>query len=383
MTAAPTTNGAPHAHVTQRDASWTLAFGPIAVTLTSNDSAAADWLAEFLEPWFTPTRQTADWRVRCSSSSDAYAELSDHRRLDAALRPCFALDQRTLSLPAWSAGGRVTVADPERSCFFTASPFEVDIVGDPGTRRWRFTLMWIFREIAATRLRQTHLEVHAAAVEAAGQAILISGPKRAGKTTLSIHLLRAGHCRLIANDRVFVGGAPTSFAVRGVPTAVKLSPATQAQFPGLGRGLSRVVRPYLKTRAELAQTIGAQELPEPAELALSSAQLARQLHVEPLGSAALGMIVFPEIRTDVEGWAVERLAPADVRAGLWANLFGDPSAQRVPTLFEDLGGGPSLPSRSLAGALSEVVPGYRVLLGRHAYAEPEGATRLLETLGAR
>lgn len=366
--------------MTPRDARRTLTFGPIAVALDSNDSAAADWLEEFLAPWFTPTPETGEWRVRLLSSRDAYAELSDRRPVDAALRPCFALYQRTLALPAWSAGGRVTVADAERSCFLIASPFEFDVIADPETRRWRFTSMWVCREIASTRLRRTQLEIHAAAVEAAGRAILISGPKGAGKTTLCIHLLRSGHRRLIANDRVFAGGAATSFAVRGVPTAVRIRPATAAQFPELGRGLPRVARPFLHTREELAQAIGGDDRSESAELGLSLAQLARQLHVELAASAPLGAIVFPEIRTDVEGARVERLAPQDVSARIWANLFGEQPGQRPPTLFEDLDGGPSVPSRGLADALSEVAPGYRVVLGRNAYAEPESAARLLEIL---
>jgi hypothetical protein len=143
-----------------------------------------------------------------------------------------------------------------------------------------------------------------------------------------------------------------------------------------------VARPYLYTLDELAQAIGAEELPESTELAVSPAQLARQLQVQPLGAAPLGAIVFPEIRTGVEGWAVERLSREDVSAEIWANLYCDQPGQRPPTLFEDLDGGPSTPSRSLADALAAAVPGYRVVLGRHAYAEPAGAARLLETLVA-
>jgi hypothetical protein len=376
------TNGLARGHATPREVRLTLAFGPIAVALDSNDAAAADWLEEFLEPWFTPTPRIGEWRVRLLSSRDAYAELNDRCPADAALRPCFALDQRTLSLPAWRTGERVTVADAERCCVLIASPFELDIIADPGTRRWRFTSMWVLREIASTRLRRTELEIHAAAVETGGRAILISGPKGAGKTTLSIHLLRSGQCRLIANDRVFAGGAAASFAVRGVPTAVRIRTATAAQFPELCRGLPRVARPYLHTRDELTQVIGSDALPESAELGLTLAQLAHQLQVDLMAAAPLGAIVFPEIRADVQGWNVEPLAPKDVSARIWANLFGEQPTERPPTLFEELDGGPCVPSRHLADALSEAAPGYRIVLGRNAYVERESAARLLEILSA-
>src|SRR5262245_50632789 len=101
----------------QGQATLTLAFGSIAIALTSDDPATAEWLAQFLEPWFTPTLQTAEWRVRLSSSKDAYAALRDRRPRGALVRPCFARDRQTLCLPAWTADGRVVVADSERSCF--------------------------------------------------------------------------------------------------------------------------------------------------------------------------------------------------------------------------------------------------------------------------
>jgi hypothetical protein len=380
LTAPPTINALPCGEVTARAACQTLAFGPIAITLTSNDSAATEWLVEFLEPWFSPTQQPAEWRVRLLSSRNAYAELNDRRPLDAVQRPCFALDQETVSLPAWPAGDRVTVADAQRSYFLIARPFEFDVVADPGTHRWRFSLMRVLREIAATRLRRTQLEIHAAALEAAGRAILISGPKGAGKTTLSIHLLRSGQCRLVANDRVFAGGAAESFAVRGVPTAVRIRSDAAALFPELRRGLPRVADLHMLNRDERTRAIEDAALPQVADFGLSLTQLAHQLRVEPRASAPLGAIVFPEIRTGVEGWTVERLAPNDVSARIWANLFGEQPGQRGPTLFEDLDGGPSVPSRALADALSRVATGYRVTLGRHAYAEAASSARLLETL---
>ncbi len=363
-----------------REAHRTLAIGPITIALTSNDGPAADWLVECLAPCFTPQRQAADWLVKLSRSAETYAQLSHRRPLDAAPRACFALDQEVISLPSWSSGGSVIVADLERSCFLIVAPFQVEVVGDPGTRRWRFTSMWVFHEIAASRLRRTQLDIHAAAVEAAGRAILIVGPKQAGKTTLSLYLLRTGHCRMIANDRVFAGGAATPVAVRGVPTAVKIRPPTLAAFPELRRGLPNVERPYLYTLDDLAKTATREELAESAEFALSPAQLAHQLQVERLDSAPLGAIVFPWIRTDVDGWGIERLDPKEVSAGIWANLYGSRSGRRTPTLFEDLGGGPSVPSRSLADGLSEAAPGYRIVLGRGAYGEPDFARRLLEIL---
>jgi hypothetical protein len=354
----------------------TWSCGPVTISLDSNDALAADWLSEVLEPWFRPTLEAPDWRLRVSSSAPAYAELKGRLTAGAGRRACFGFDQRALSLPAWSSGGRVVLADMERSCFLVVAPSETEIVGDPCTRRWRIMAMWAMHEIAATRLRRTQLDLHAAAVETGGRTLLVSGPKGAGKTTLFLHLLCSGRFRAIANDRVFVGAVGKSFVALGIPTAVRIRPPTVDEFPEVRRGLPDVERPYLYTLEELdAATV--EPRPGPEDLLLSPAQVLHQLRVEAVGSAPLTAVVFPRIEADVDGWALERLAPEQVEAAVWTNLYGG-SREHGSTVFEDLDGGTTGPSRSLIGAISETVPGYRLDLGRRAYADLDLARRLGE-----
>jgi hypothetical protein len=335
---------------------------------------------EFFGPALNPTGRAAEWRVTVSSSSDFYA-LRARRPEDAELRPFFALDQRMISMPAWSAGPALMVDDAQRSCVLVVGPSQVELVGDPRSRRWRFTLVLILYELVATRLRRTQLELHAAAVEAAGRAIVIVGPKGAGKTTLSLHLLRAGLCRPVANDRVFAGADAGGFTARGIPTPVKIRPLTLAGLPELHRGLPWIERPYLYSVDELGRGAGT-GTPDGAELALTPAQLAHRLGVEPVGSAPMGALVFPEVRTAAKGWTVERLRREEVREGIWANLYAGTPRSRASTFFEDLDGGQSLPSGSLADGLAEAFLGYRIVLGRGAYDDPNFAGDVLESLGA-
>jgi hypothetical protein len=230
-------------------------------------------------------------------------------------------------------------------------------------------------------MRRTELDLHAAAVEADGKAIVIIGPKRAGKTTLSFHLMRSGRCRWIANDRTFAGPSGAVFAAHGMPTAVKIQPPTLAYFPELRRGLRDLERPYLHSVAELAGANNGEEIDGSTEFALSPAQLMCQLKVTALPSAPVGAIVFPEIGHDVERWAVEPLAPPEVSSGILSNLYGMVSRRQEPTLFEERDGGTSASPNGLAQALSETVPGFRVRLGRDAYAGPSLVARLLEAVG--
>jgi hypothetical protein len=356
-----------------------LAFGPIAIAFASDDADAEKWLLECLQPWFLPTSEAAECQVRLSSSRQAYANLSARIPADAERRACFAFDQRVLHLPTWVADGRLVVADLRRSCFLSLAPSEVEVIGDSSTPRWRMSSMWVFHELAATRLRRTQLELHAAAVEAAGRALLISGPKGAGKTTLSLYLMRSGGFRPITNDRAFVGGAGAAFLVRGLPAAVRILPRTVSEFPEVRRGIPAVERPYLYTVDELGRMKG--DLPdECSELTLSPVQLAHQLRVQAIPSAPLGAVVFPGVHAEAEGWRLERLDKYEIAEALENNLFGNPLERETSTIFEELDGGRPSPQSAVADAISAAVPGYRLILGRNAYQDPDLASRLLEII---
>ena len=357
-----------------------LACGPVSMEIRSSDATAAEWLVEGLTPCFALAPRGADWRVCLSSSSESYAAIAAQRPLDAEPRACFALDQEVLAFPAWPIAGGAVVADAERACFLRVTPGRVDLFGDPRTRRWRFTSMWACQEIAATRLRRTELDLHAASVETAGRAVLIVGPKGAGKTTLSLHLLRSGQWRMMANDRTFAGPVAAAIMARGLPTAVKVRPSTLAEFPELRRGLPSVERPYLHTLDELAKAETGDAASEATDFALSPAQLAHQLGVERCGPAALGAIVFPEVRADRTGWTAERLDPEAIVQLLLGNLYGGSRERRGSTVFEDLDGGRSFPSPAVADAIAGSAPGYRVILGRGTYADPRFGERFRDVV---
>jgi hypothetical protein len=359
-----------------------LEFADVVVDVESSDSAALEWLAEFLDPWWQLTRRAADWRVRVDVSASRYRAALDARPPRLEARECFLFDQQVLALPAWDASdGTTTVDDTERSLCFTVSAGTVDVVADPATKRWRFPLVWILTEIAATRLRPRSLDLHAAAVDGRGDAVVIAGPKLSGKTSLALYLLARGG-RWLGNDRVLLEGIGTSPRVRGVPSAVKIRPETADRFPELA-AITPVDRPYLLAEAELDDAPRALCAADAMDLAVTPAQLATRLGVDRVAEAPLGAFLFPEVRADVRGWDAQLLPRDEVITALTGSVYG---GRRVPgstTLFEALAGGTHTATAPPIETAAHAAPGYRILLGPDAYDDGGLAAWILDPELAR
>lgn len=184
---------------------------------------------------------------------------------------------------------------------------------------------------------------------------------------------------MIANDRVFAGREAGTLSARGVPTPVKIRPTTLADFAELYRGLGWAQRPFLYTVAELEQQAGTFTVGED-DLPLNPAQLAHRLGAERSASAPIAALLFPQVRAGADGLALEPLRPEEVAKRILANLWAGATRQAASTAFADLAGGCALPSRDLAAELAESLPGYRIILGRGAYDDPDFAERLLDRL---
>src|SRR5262249_56013417 len=105
------------------------------------------WVGEVLGRGVTAATGSADWQLTLASAGGLYDAIAARRPADAAPRPCFALDQQVIALPAWRENGASVLADAERSCFLVVEPSRVTLAGDVETLRWRFTLQWLCHEI--------------------------------------------------------------------------------------------------------------------------------------------------------------------------------------------------------------------------------------------
>jgi hypothetical protein len=267
------------------------------------------------------------------------------------------------------------------------------VVALPETRAPRVALMRVVREIATAcrKGEPAALAVHAAGFSMAGRTVLVLGPKTSGKTTLLLHVLATGAARLLANDRVRVDwvGAEAAPRAVGVPTFVRVRPATLAIFPELARGLPAGLRALLYTFRELAalRAGDASDLPPRADghLVLTPAQLCRQVGARPARGGPLAAVLLLERapgETEPE-WRLEPLGRDEACAALLANRYGLAARAESPTVFaERLGAAaPSEPVEAeLARRVAERVPVLRCRVGFTGRPEPERAAALLREL---
>jgi hypothetical protein len=361
-----------------------LAFAPGAsIQIAAADLAALAYLEEYFGASLAPTAGGAEWRLRIEASGEGHARLLAGRPADPEPAPWFAFDQSVFSLPSWKEeGGRLMAFDQERGCVLGLRPGDLQLWADPDRLRWRFTAVMAIQEMIGANLRSRALETHCAAIGTGGRAIAIAGPKGAGKTTLSLNLLRGGADRWIANDRAFLEFEAGDPVVRGMPTSLRIPPALAAEFPELVAGLAPGFgRHHIHSSAELEGRPPVAGQPPGEEAMLSLTQAAAQIGVATLPSAPLGALLFPRVEAGAGGWRIQPLSADRAAAALSANLFGSTARPRAPTVFERAAGASSSPPPEIAEGIAAAVPSYAVTLGPGASGAADFAARFLAEIG--
>jgi aminoglycoside phosphotransferase (APT) family kinase protein len=199
------------------------------------------WLEEFCCPAFQVERPDPQAgaagrpRLRVLIDGERQAALLEQGRAAGTVPlPCFRLDTKLLQYPSWSHQGVTHVQDTKLDCLYCIDGRQVEIVGRPGGLGHRQGAMRIIREILCAQLqgRDDTLELHAAAFEVAGRAIVMAGPKGAGKTTGLCGGL-GGAARFLGNDRLLLRFERDAIWVHGVPSVVRIRPSTMSRFSWL------------------------------------------------------------------------------------------------------------------------------------------------------
>jgi hypothetical protein len=245
------------------------------------------------------------------------------------------LDQRTLTTSSWRdpRSGLPAFFDAAHRTFYlrqTDSP-GVTVVARAGGRLFRGAVMRVVREVAMTRAwTDNSLVLHASAFATEQAAVVVAGPKRAGKTSLLLHALHAPGVAFIANDRVVLAGDGRGFSADGMPSIASLRHSTLAMFPGLSDTLAtRGYRAHL-TCAECEAALPARG---ESDGSTSPAQLCRAVGVPMSARAPAMAILLPHVDLSSSGFDIRPLSRTEADARFEAVRFASTSRGRSSDIF--------------------------------------------------
>jgi hypothetical protein len=338
------------------------AYRGLRVDVRSAERADIAWLTEFLRPWFEVGRDVAP-HVTVELTVDA----DRHRALAGSHQPpgqgelaCFALDTRMATHPFWrKPDGSTTIFDRESQVFYrmSAAGRRIEIVSAWSGGTARVATMRVIREVAMGHaIHAGALVLHAAGVALGDAGVLIAGPKRAGKTTLLVHLLQGEGARFVANDRVLIDLAGPRPWGGGLPSIVGLRPETLTMFPTLARRIRARRYSYVLTLTE-ARTSARPGFPPRADRGadVTPAQLCDALGVDAVAEVPVAAIVFPRVRRGARGIALEPLSPEAALGRLGASLFGAGVTGRTAEAFDLAPGRGATPGASWSERVRELV----------------------------
>jgi len=362
-------------------------YNGLTVRVSSTDSSHLTWLEEFLSPHFEVGDDFAyDCKVALTADSHRYKDvLGKGPQPDGAQIDCFALDSSVVRLPLWmSSSDEQIIFDEKCGVFYVISGNRPDfsILTHDNNMRARTPLMRVVREFAMNHSHRSGcLVIHGSAFVVGGRGVVIAGPKRAGKTTLLIHVLRQAGAQYLSNDRVVVSFEETGPTMRGMPTIVTVRQRTLEMFPPLYRRL--LVSSY-HSRLTLSETtqrpLQSARPGEDGRFNLSPVQFCQLLQASPIAQGRVQALVFPRVTGGSGAIELEQLSAEAAAARLAESLFGGPSGRITSDVFT-LSGSGSCPDQatleSLCRRVTSRVRCFECRLGEEAYQNEASATTFL------
>ena len=318
------------------------------------DIGLLSWLEEFFpETSGLPTSKENLWRVRVRLGSP-HLEGTPLRTLQG-----FTFDGRFSDHSGTrDERGRLWIAGETDGLTFRLdrSQRTVEIVSLASDSPTRVAVMRVVRELATTAcLRDGQLPIHGSAfVRSDGSAVIVCGPKGAGKTSLLVHALHSG-ATYLANDRVMLEPV-APFVAHGMPTIVSLRSGMLDLFE------------HIKSALEDRQSVSPS-----TSVGITPAKFRQLLGAPSLGQAPLGMLLFSRVDTSVRGLRFERLGLDDCALALGKNLLRPSNPIRSSEVFTLGEHREVLDPQLVADAchsIASVVPAYVCVVGAGAFDTP-------------
>lgn len=298
------------------------------------------------------------------------------------------LDGSDLHLPCHRRNdGTILAWEKQFSCFYQRDGEGLctllQPVGPPRPRRPRLVLMRAVREFALHHeLRSGSLALHASGLVQGGRAMLIAGPRRAGKTTLlSACLGLVPDLQLLANDRVMVNRAGQGWSCRSMASVVSVRPGGHQLLPELHRQLLAHAHGPEAGPGEPK----AREFQPGDRIMLSPGQFSRGLGVGMAAESSVASILLPRIDPAACGLHWKRMRPENAAPVLNRALFGAAHPHSRSQLFDTPASGPfpgEAERYALVQQLAGSVPCFELVMGTEAYRPGHLEPLLKEVLHA-
>jgi hypothetical protein len=278
------------------------------------------------------------------------------------------------------------IFDSDLDVFYVVNRRQADvrILAGAGLAATRTALMRVVRELAMLHVQSVgRLILHAAALEIDGCGVAVLGPKRAGKTTLLMHLLRVPRARFIANDRVVVDVTPTVPALRGLPSIVSLRGGTLDLFPEVSAREARWRYAFWHTVAESID--GIEGRPVPRDVDVTPVQFSSLLGVLSTDAAPVCAFVFPCVEPPHRDRGLDldlaMLTREDAERRLRESVFGGINQGERSSAFRDSRDSGAPPRvEAWCRTLAESVPAFEYRLGADVLADAGHAETIATAL---
>lgn len=345
-----------------------------------------EWLTEFLLPWFDLTDTTPDVEVLVRHDPALLEQL-----LACPLAPqrvaAFMMDTRRIDFARRDvAGEQLAFYDDQNRIFFLRSGRKVQLVHGDRPGNLRSSIMRVVREVAMGSAQSSGSRfLHASACAVDGKAIVISGPRGAGKTSLLSYLLSNSSAGFLANDRLLFDANPGARRFRGMPTIVSVRAGTLGLFPGMLQAIEAQRYTTRLTMDEARRSRASSPLPtRNGRWGLSPRQFCSLLDCSPRREARGAILLFPRQTGGAGGISYRPLSAQETRDRLQHCLFGHIGPDRLSEAFTFMPNagvrGSAIDDETLFEELANSFAGFECALGNHAYEDARGAEQLLNIL---